>query len=84
MPISNQSRAVAWPSAVVVRWMRDRVSAAGANPEDIPEILPARFLRPREVRQLIGVSTSTLYRMIGDGAFRRPIPIDRAASRQAA
>lgn len=77
-------RAVAWPSTAIIRWMRERVSGAGGDPDDIPDISPVRFLRVPEVLQLIGVCTSTLYRMINAGEFPRPIPIDRAASRRAA
>ena len=78
------SRAVAWPSPVIVRVMREFIIAAGGDPIDIPEITPARFLRLPEVRQLMGISTSSLYRMMAAGEFPRPVPIDRAASRRVA
>jgi predicted DNA-binding transcriptional regulator AlpA len=63
--------------------MRERVDAAGGDPDDIPEISPPRFLRAPEVRELTGLCTSTLYRMMSAGEFPRPIPIDRASSRAA-
>ena len=34
-----------------------------------------RFVRPREVREMIGVSRTTLWRMVQAGAFPKPVRI---------
>jgi len=34
-----------------------------------------RFVRPEEVRQMLGVSKTTLWRMVQAGAFPRPVEI---------
>ena len=34
-----------------------------------------RFVRPREVLEMIGVSRTTLWRMVQSGAFPRPVRI---------
>jgi predicted DNA-binding transcriptional regulator AlpA len=72
-------RAVAWPSAVVQRWLRQRLEAAGADPGEAPDISPPRMMRLPEVRRVTGLSVSTIYRLMKDNSFPRPIPIDRAA-----
>ena len=74
------ARAVAWPSMAVTRWMRQRIVVGGGNPDDVPDVFPTRFLRRPEVCQLTGLSTSSLYRMIGAEEFPRPVAIDRASS----
>jgi predicted DNA-binding transcriptional regulator AlpA len=79
-----QPRAVAWTSASVTGWMRDQIISGGGDPTDVPDIAPARFMRAPEVKQLTGLSTSTLYRMVASGTFPRPIRIDRAAARRVA
>ncbi len=78
---SPQARAVAWTSASVTAWMREQVIAGGGNPDDVPDITPARFLRAPEVLRLCGLSISTLYRMTAVGAFPKPLRIDRASAR---
>jgi predicted DNA-binding transcriptional regulator AlpA len=76
-------RAVVIPSPVVTDYMRARVKAAGGDPASVPD-MPYKFMRPADVVAILGVSIATFYRMIGDGIFPRPIPVDRAASRAAA
>ena len=73
-------RAVVIPSPAVTGYMRARVKAAGGDPASVPD-MPYKFMRPADVVAMLGVSTATFYRMIGDGIFPRPIPVDRAASR---
>jgi predicted DNA-binding transcriptional regulator AlpA len=74
------ARAVGTPSPIVTQHMRNLVAAAGGDPASVPE-LPYKFMRPAAVAEMIGVSLATYYRMIDDGTFPRPIPIDRASSR---
>lgn len=42
-----------------------------------PEALPrsSRIVRPTEVRERLGIATSTLYAMIAAGKFPKPFPI---------
>lgn len=81
-------RAVAWASAAVIRWMRDRVIASGGNPSDIPNE-PASLWRADIVSQRTGLSRASLYRMAAAGEFPRPIrlsvrPPDHASTPEAA
>jgi predicted DNA-binding transcriptional regulator AlpA len=73
-------RAVRWPSPGVLRWCRERIAAAGGQPDDVPDV-PFQFLRLAAVKQLTGLSTSTIYRMQAAGEFPRAIPVDRASVR---
>jgi predicted DNA-binding transcriptional regulator AlpA len=68
------SRAVAWPSTLVLDWMRSRVVAAGGDPADIPPE-PAALWRLPEVERRTGYSRPTLYRLAARGEFPRPIPL---------
>jgi predicted DNA-binding transcriptional regulator AlpA len=65
---------------VVIEYMRGLVKAAGGDPATVPD-MPYKFLRPAAIAEMIGVSLATFYRMIDDGIFPRPIPVDRASSR---
>jgi predicted DNA-binding transcriptional regulator AlpA len=76
-------RAVVTPSPVVTQYMRNQVKKAGGDPSSVPE-LPYKFMRPAAIAEMIGVSLATYYRMIADGTFPRPIPVDRASSRASA
>ena len=71
---SPPSRAVAWPSTVVLRWMRERIVAAGGDPAVIPDE-PACMWRLREVVRRTGYSRSTLYRLADAGKFPRPVAL---------
>jgi Prophage CP4-57 regulatory protein (AlpA) len=77
--ITSSARAVAIPSPAVVKWMKDRVQAAGGDPAIVPD-MEFCLLRPRRVRELTGLSLSTYYRLINDGVFPKPIRIDRQPS----
>jgi predicted DNA-binding transcriptional regulator AlpA len=80
--LSQNPRAVRWLSPAVLRWLRDRVAAAGGDPADVPDV-PFRMLPLSEVKKLTGLSTSTLYRMQAAGEFPKAIPVDRASIRAA-
>jgi hypothetical protein len=75
-------RSVANVSPDITEYMRGRVKAAGGDPARVPDI-PFRFMRPKEVCEMLAISIATYYRMIEDGTLPRPIPIDRASSRAA-
>jgi predicted DNA-binding transcriptional regulator AlpA len=76
--LSQNPRAVRWPSPAVLNWVRDRIIAAGGDPTDVPN-MPFRLLPLAAVRELTGLSTSTLYRMQASGQFPKAIPVDRAS-----
>jgi predicted DNA-binding transcriptional regulator AlpA len=76
--LAESPRAVRWPSPAVVNWLRDRVVAANGDSSQIPD-MPFRFLKLAAVREMTGLSTSTLYRMMAAGEFPRAVPVDRAA-----
>ena len=78
--LSAAPRAVVIPSPAVVDYMRARVKAAGGDPLTVPD-MSYRFMRPADVIAITGISMATLYRLIQDGVFPRPIPVDRASSR---
>jgi predicted DNA-binding transcriptional regulator AlpA len=80
--MSNRFRAVAWPSPLVTNWQRERLASAAQNTSIVPDE-PFRFLRLPEVRSRVGLSTSTIYRLMAAGQFPKPIPIDRASLRLA-
>jgi predicted DNA-binding transcriptional regulator AlpA len=78
--LAGNPRAVRWPSPAVLKWVRDRVVAAGGDPDQVPD-MPFRFLPLAAVKELTGLSTSTLYRMQAAGEFPRAVPVDRASVR---
>lgn len=78
------ARAVAWPSTSIIEWMRAKVVASGGKASAIPDMVPARFLRANEVRQLTGMSTPTLYRWMASGQFPRPTRLDNAPTSRVA
>jgi predicted DNA-binding transcriptional regulator AlpA len=80
--LSQNPRAVRWLSPAVLQWVRDRVAAAGGNPQDVPDV-PFQMLPLSAVKRLTGLSTSTLYRMQSAGQFPKAIPVDRASIRVA-
>jgi len=80
--LKDVPRAVRWPSTTVLNWVRARIAAAGGDPGDVPE-MSFRLLPLTAVRELTGLSTSTLYRMMAAQEFPRPVPVDRASVRAA-
>jgi predicted DNA-binding transcriptional regulator AlpA len=71
-------RAVRWPSPRVEAWLKDRIKADGGDPEEVPST-PFRLLPLATVREMTGLSTSTIYRMMSAGEFPRAVPVDRAS-----
>lgn len=82
-PSPKPARAVAWTSPSITRWLRDRVTAAGGNPADVPDE-EFRFLRLPEVRRRVGLSTSSIYRKVLEGVFPPPIPLGERSSENTA
>ena len=72
-------RAVAWPSAAIIAWLRDRVVASGGDPAVIPDE-PSAMWRLPEVERRTGLSRATLYRMAATGEFPRPIRLSVRAA----
>jgi predicted DNA-binding transcriptional regulator AlpA len=68
---NGRSCAVAWTSTSISQWQRERVAAGGGDPAVVPEP-PFRFLRLPEVKQLTGLSRSSLYRMCAAKKFPAP------------
>jgi predicted DNA-binding transcriptional regulator AlpA len=58
-----------------VEVQRQILIAAGHDPAAVPDI-PFRFLTQREVRELLGLSTASIYRGMAAGKIPRPITID--------
>jgi predicted DNA-binding transcriptional regulator AlpA len=73
-PFAPSGRAVAWPSTAVIRWMRERVTAAGGDPSEISDEPIAMWRLPEEERRT-GYSRPTLYRMAAEGQFPRPVDL---------
>jgi predicted DNA-binding transcriptional regulator AlpA len=72
--IIPRARAVAWASTVITEWQRERIIAAGGDPSIVPDA-PFRFVRLPEVKQLTGLSRSSLYRMVSEARFPAPVPL---------
>jgi predicted DNA-binding transcriptional regulator AlpA len=68
------TRSVAWTSASIINWSRDRLAAAGRDPREIKDE-PFTFLRIREVKRRTGLSVASIYRMVSEGSFPRPVPL---------
>ena len=79
-PRLDVPRAVRWPSTQVVQWLRARLAAAGADVADVPD-MPFRFLALPAVMEMTGLSSASIYRMMGEKTFPRGIPVDRASVR---
>jgi predicted DNA-binding transcriptional regulator AlpA len=56
--------------------------AAGHDPAIVPD-MPFRFLTQRDVRELLGLSTASIYRGMAAGKIPRPIIIDGITTRRA-
>lgn len=80
--LENIPRAVRWPSTRVEEWLRKRIQANGGDPSEVPTT-PFRFLPLATVREMTGLSTSTIYRMMSDGDFPKAVAVDRASVRAA-
>jgi predicted DNA-binding transcriptional regulator AlpA len=77
------ARAVAWPSSAIAAWQRDRIAAAGGDPSIVPET-PFKFLRLSDVKELTGLSRSTIYRLAGEQRFPAPVPLCTTVEQKAA
>jgi len=75
-------RAVRWTSTQIVEVQRQILSSAGHDPALVPDMVPFRFLGQREVRELLGLSTASIYRGIAAGKIPRPITIDGITTRK--
>ena len=71
---STRARAVAWASTAITEWQRSRMVAAGGDPSVVLSG-PFRFVRLPEVKQLTGLSRSTLYRLISEDRFPASVPL---------
>lgn len=71
------ARAVAWASTDVIAWMRARVAAAGGDPAAVPDE-PFHFVRLRELKRRVGLSSSTIYVKMAAGEFPRAIALGGA------
>lgn len=76
-------RAVGWTSTSIANWLRAQIIAAGGNPSDVPD-LEFRLMRIRDVKRIAGLSTSTIYRLISEGSFPRPIKLAGASGHERA
>ena len=79
---TDSPRAVRWPSPRVVEWLRARITASGGDPAEVPET-SFKLLPLATVREMTGLSTSSIYRMMAAGEFPRAVPVDRASVRAA-
>jgi predicted DNA-binding transcriptional regulator AlpA len=64
----------AFASVEVLKWMRERMAAAGNDPAVIPDE-PVAFWRPAEVYKRTGCSKSTIERLIAAGQFPKPVKL---------
>jgi predicted DNA-binding transcriptional regulator AlpA len=72
---------VRWTSTQIVEVQRQILIAAGHDPAVVQDI-PFRFLTQREVRELLGLSTASIYRGMAAGKIPRPITIDGITTRK--
>jgi predicted DNA-binding transcriptional regulator AlpA len=81
--ISSRPRAVAWANTDVIAWMRAQVAAAGGDPSTVPDE-QYRFIRLPELKRLVGLSSSTIYRLMAEeeGKFPRPVLLGGAKVRR--
>jgi predicted DNA-binding transcriptional regulator AlpA len=73
--VGIRPRSVRWTSTQIVEVQRQILRAAGHDPAIVPD-MPFRFLTQREVRELLGLSTASIYRGMAAGKIPRPITID--------
>jgi predicted DNA-binding transcriptional regulator AlpA len=59
----------------MVNVQRQMLIDAGHDPAVVPDV-PFRFLKLRDVRELLGLSTASVYRGMAAGKIPRPIVID--------
>ena len=74
-PPAVSHRASGWLSSAIYSWMREKLAAAGENPDQIPADESPRLLRLPEVRKLTGLSQTTIYERVKEGRFPRQIPL---------
>lgn len=54
---------------------------AAVNPPDfVSQLNPNRLVRLKELRQITGLSRSTIYKMVSEGRFPRPVKLNERAS----
>ncbi len=73
-------RMVRWNSAQIEALQRQMLIAAGHDPSVVAH-MPFRFLTLREVKELLGLSTASIYRGMAAGNIPRPIPYDGITQR---
>jgi predicted DNA-binding transcriptional regulator AlpA len=71
---TEPAHSIAWPSTVILEWMRSRVVASGGDSATIPDE-ETRFWRMPEVIKRTGMSRTTIYRRIADGGFPSPLTL---------
>jgi len=80
--LEGAPRAVRWPSPRVEEWLRQRIKAAGGDPAEVPTA-PFRLLPLSAVMEITGLKQTLIYKLMKDGNFPRPVPVDRASVRAA-
>lgn len=85
MPRSSppSPRAAAWVSILIVRWMRERLAAAGGDPSEIPDV-PLEMWRLPEVKRRTSLSRASIYRLAALGQFPKPVSLSAPTSSKAA
>jgi predicted DNA-binding transcriptional regulator AlpA len=72
--VIGRARSVGWPSTAITQWQRERIAEAGGDPSIVPET-QFRFIRLSELKQLVGLSRSSIYREISFKRFPAPVPL---------
>ena len=71
----DRARMVRWNSVQIEALQRQILIAAGHDPSVVPP-MPFRFLTLHKVKELLGLSTASIYRGMVAGKIPRPIKID--------
>jgi predicted DNA-binding transcriptional regulator AlpA len=79
--INGRARAVAWALPSITQWQRDCIVAAGGDPSVVPDT-SFRFVRLPEVKQLTGLSRSSIYRLMGEHRFPAPVVLGAESQRE--
>lgn len=79
--VNSRARAVAWALPSIRQWQRDCIVASGGDPSVVPEDA-FRFVRLNEVRQLVGLSRSSIYRLVSESRFPAPVALCTVATRR--
>ena len=67
-------RVSAWPSTPIYEWAREKLRAAGQDPEQLPIPAP-HLMRLPQVMVITGLKAATVYAWAAAGKFPRPIPL---------